>query len=111
VGTISNTSEFREGWDPVPVSRGGARLRKTISSHLLSASYATGGDTLPIPTDLGTLRQVIISPSTDGTNVYYWNGNAVTPKVKAYVVATGVEVANATSLVTIPVQAFCIFEQ
>lgn len=111
MGTITNSVEFHEGADPGPVSRGATRVRRSMATVALSTSYATGGDTLNIPSDIGALKGVFVAPMADGTRYYSWNGSTSTPKIQSYVQATGAESAATTNLSTVTLQVMAIFEQ
>ena len=102
MGTIANTDDFREGGSPAPVSRGGKRLRFFYGKITMSASYATNGDTLQLPTaPPGTaLKAIDVFPSYNGTRFVFWDGSVSAPKLKAFVEGAAVfaEVANTTDL-------------
>ena len=112
MGTVSNTTEFRELGVPSPVSRGGKTLRCAWGKVAMSASYATNGDTLALPAHLGTLVAVVVTPTHDGTRLVTWDGGTSTPKLKAYsdLDATPAEVANATDLSAVTRTVLAYFE-
>lgn len=111
MGNVVNSTEFHEGADPAPVSRGATRVRRAFATVALSSSYATGGDTLSVPSDIGSLKQLYVSPLADGTRYYSWNGSTSTPKIQSYVQATGAESAATTNLSTVTLNVMAIFEQ
>lgn len=115
MGTVSNTTDFREGGAPAPVSRGGKRLRFFIGKVTMSSSYATGGDTLQVPTlPAGfSLVQVHVAENPDATPRFVtWDGSTSTPKLKAFVESAGVmgEVANATNLSAVTRNVLLVYE-
>ena len=79
------------------------RLTIVPASFTMSASYATGGDTVTLPSDAKGMELVAIdvltpfpAPGTD--RMFSWNGDAAAPKIGAKVISTGAEVANTTDL-------------
>lgn len=80
---------------------GGRRALLVEISFTMSSSYATGGDTLSLPTTalkLGReLEAVIILNPLDGTRIYQWDGNKTTPKIQAFT-GLAAEVAATTNL-------------
>lgn len=88
-----------------------------IARFTLSNSYATGGDTIVTPfakTKSLKVRQVIVTTPFALTlasgRIYGWNGSRTTPKIQAVVANTGAEVANATDLSGVTVEAIIILE-
>lgn len=115
MGTVANTTDFREGGSPKAVSRGGKTLRYFLGKVTLSSSYATGGDTLTVPT-LPTgfsLVAVFIAENPDATPRFVsWDGSTGTPKLKAFVESTGTlgEVANTTNLSAVTRNVLLVYE-
>jgi hypothetical protein len=69
----------------------------------MSASYATGGDTLSLPGEITGMdvKAVVVCnpiPVVAGDRIYTWDGNKTTPKIQANVISTAAQVANATDL-------------
>lgn len=80
---------------------GGRRALLVEISFTMSNSYATGGDTLTLPSGLALGREleaVILMNPYDGTRFYQWDGSKTAPKINGWVMSTGAEVANATDL-------------
>lgn len=82
-------------------------------SFTLSSSYATGGDTLTLPTSPPQfagwqLQSVIVLNPMDGTRIYSWNASATAPKIQAWT-AIATEVTAATDLHTVTIQALLYF--
>lgn len=77
----------------------------------MSASYATGGDTLTQPAGIKgkNLRQVVISTTSDATRLYRWNGSATAPTIQAYS-ALGTEAAAATNLSAVTVTGLLLYD-
>ncbi len=112
MGTVANTVPFAEFGEAPAISRGGKRLRRLMGTITMSASYATGGDTLSgLPTGVGTLKAVNILNRQDGTRFYDWDGSTSTPKIKGYT-AGNAEVSNATDLSAVAARVVeLIYEQ
>lgn len=88
-----------------------------IARFTMSGSYATGGDTIVVPfskTKSLKVRQVIVTTpwglTLNAGRLYGWNGSRTTPKIQAIVSSTGAEVANATDLSAVTVEAIIILE-
>lgn len=84
--------------------KGGGSPLEVIYTTTMSNSYATGGDTLNLPTSdvkYGDVVGVAILnpiPVVGGDRIYSWNGSTSTPKITANVISTAAEVANTTDL-------------
>lgn len=76
-----------------------ANSELVVFTTKMSSSYATGGDTLALPSDIKstTVQFLSVGNWADGTRFYQWDGSTSTPKVKGYT-AAGTEVSNATDL-------------
>lgn len=87
MGNVINTIEFEQASFGPPESVGtGKRLRVVVASVTPSASYATGGDTLLLPTGIGTLKALVVCPEIKtATDIIFWDGSLATPKLKVYV--------------------------
>lgn len=115
MGNVANTEDFREGGQEPALSRGGKRLRFFLAKITMSASYATGGDTLQIPT-LPTgfgLKGVFVAENPDATPRFIsWDGSNATPKLKAFVESAGTlgEVTAATNLSAVTRTILAVFE-
>ncbi len=100
MGNVTNTVEFEQASYGPPESAGtGKRLRRFLATINLSASYATGGDTLLIPSGVGSLKGVIVMPEVkSSTDIVFWDGSTATPKLKVFAESSGTmtEVANAS---------------
>lgn len=84
---------------------------RVIASFTMSASYATGGDTLTLPTNDvrgHELLGVNVLTRQDGTRFYDWNGSTTAPKIKAYT-AGNAEVSNATDLSAVTLKVELIY--
>ena len=93
VGTSNTAGRSRVEFE------GGRRALLIPVTFTMSASYATGGDTLTLPSDItkrGLAAVVILNP-LDGTRIYQWNGSTATPKIQAFT-APGTEVTATTNL-------------
>lgn len=91
MGTVANTTDFERVSYGAPESAGTGRQMKMVTATVaLSSSYATGGDTLAVPTDMGTLVTVLVAPEIkSSTDVVTWNGSTSTPKLQAWAESTG----------------------
>lgn len=70
-------------------------------SFAMSASYATGGDTLTLPTLPGwVLHKVCLDLWIVGANMFVWNGSASAPKILALTALPSTQVGAATNLST-----------
>lgn len=78
----------------------------------LSNSYATGGDTLTLPTKVKgmDLKQVYIANDKDATRYYVWDGSTSAPKIKAITAATAAEVAATTDLSAVLLHLLLVYE-
>jgi len=87
MGNITNTVEFKAASFGPPESAGsGKRLRIMIATINFSASYATGGDTLLLPTGLGALAALLVLPEIKtATDIAFWDQSLTTPKIKVFV--------------------------
>lgn len=77
----------------------------------MSASYATGGDTVTLPADISKLRKLwaieVLTPM-DGTRFYAWDGSTTTPKIKAFTAANA-EASAATNLSSVTLRVMFIW--
>ncbi len=91
MGNVTNTVEFTPGSFGPPESVGtGKRLRILIATIALSASYATNGDTLQLPSGIGSLAALIVCPEIkSSTDVVTWDQGTATPKLKKWAESTG----------------------
>lgn len=108
MGTAAIASAPRAGGTPAPKSVGAVTFSEVLATVTMSASYATGGDTLPVPGGFGSLYAVEIINDTDGTRWFVWDGSAATPKIKGYT-ATATEVTATTNLSAITLYIRYIF--
>jgi hypothetical protein len=94
--TLDTTSTAGRGYIEF---EGGRNALLVYVTFVMSASYATGGDTLTLPSDVTgrELKAVIILNPLDGTRMYQWNGDTAAPKIMAFT-GLGTEVANTTDL-------------
>ena len=99
MGTFTNTTQFKQVSEEPAVSRGGAREIKLRGKITGSSSYATGGDTVTVPTITGaTLAEVrITAQPPSGTRVWAWDQGTSTPKILAFD-AFATQEANATNV-------------
>lgn len=88
MGATGSPSILGGGASVAPVSQvGSPHNLRVLVSFTMSASYATGGDTLTLPTsDVRghDLVGVNVLTRQDGTRFYDWNGSTSAPKIKAY---------------------------
>ncbi len=103
MGTLVTVVPPASGGTLKTVSKGGMRYERLIGEFTMGATYATGGDTLPLPTvPGGTLRCVSILhyERVAGMSVH-WDGSVSAPKIIAFDEdnASGIEaeLANASS--------------
>lgn len=100
---------FTQSGDPLQL---GGSLRLYTGSITLSASYATGGDTVDFPGDVSLADGRVMLGGVGTGRVVEWDG--ANQKVKAYqdnATATAAalpEVANATNLSTIVVECWAL---
>ena len=78
----------------------------------MSASYATGGDTIVLPDDVAGLQFVGVDllDSKSGANRYNLAGTQTVPLVQAYS-AFNTEVANATDLSAVTLRAIAVCQR
>lgn len=85
MGTVSITAGPLQASEQPAVSRGGRRRTTVYGTFSMSASYATGGDTITVPnaSSYGTLVFLTVSPSISGGYALSWatDGSA---KIQAY---------------------------
>jgi hypothetical protein len=77
----------------------------------MSDSYATGGDTLTLPTaDVRGKDLVGVNVLTrqDGTRFYDWDGSVSAPKIKAYT-AGNTQVSSTTDLSAVTLKVELIY--
>lgn len=103
MGTMVTVVPPTAGGTKKTVSTGGIRYEKLIGEFTMGATYATGGDTLPLPVvPGGTLRcvSILYYERVAGMSLH-WDGSTSTPKIKAFDEdnASGIEaeLANASS--------------
>lgn len=76
----------------------------------MSASYATGGDTIVLPSDVAGLEivDIVLTQTKSGSNRYNLAGTRTVPLIQAFSAFT-TEVSNATDLsaVTLRAIAYC----
>jgi hypothetical protein len=100
---------FTQYGDPIPLEGSSRLLRGSIA---LSASYATGGDTIDWPGDLNVPDGGVMLGGVGGGRVLEYDG--ANQKVKAYqdngtaTAAALPEVANATNLSTVSVECWVL---
>ena len=104
MGATGTPSILGGGGSVAPVAQvGSAHNLRVIVSFTMSDSYATGGDTLTLPTsDVRghDLVGVNILTRQDGTRFYDWDGSVSAPKIKAYT-AGNAEVTSTTDLAAV----------
>lgn len=108
MGTATLASAPRVGGSPAPVSRGGVEFVTVYTTQTMSNSYATGGETLVVPSGYGTLYAVEIINRHDGTRIWEWTNGTTTPKAKAYD-AFATEEGNATDVSAVTLYIKFIF--
>jgi hypothetical protein len=94
-----------------PQFLGGIHALIVPVSFTMSNSYATGGDTLTLPTsDVRgkELKGVLLMTRQDGTRFYDWDGSATAPKIKAYT-AGNTEVGATTNLSAVTLRALLVY--
>lgn len=87
MGNVTFTQLPQVAGRQAPVSYGAKRRTFVYAKFTMNASYATGGDTLDsasLPTNIGSLKAVFITPNHDGTRTFTWDGSTSTPKIKAF---------------------------
>lgn len=92
----------------------GKRLRVVVASVTPSASYATGGDTIQLPTGIGTLKALVVTPVVKSTSdICDWDGSLSAPKLKVFAETAGVitEVAAASDQSAKTRQVVAVFLQ
>lgn len=88
------------------------RLLLVLADIKMSASYATGGDTVTLDTDVKgkELRGLLLLSREVGLNRYAWNNSNAAPKIVARVISTDAEVAAATDLSAVTLTVMFIYE-
>lgn len=88
------------------------RLLLVLADITMSASYATGGDTVTLDTDIKgkELRGLIVLSREVALNRYAWDNVKAAPKIVARVISTDAEVANTTNLSTVTLTVLFIYE-
>lgn len=107
--TVEPSISGRQG----PVSRGGKRRTFVFATFTMNASYATGGDSIPtssLPTGIGSLKAIFVTPQHDGTRQYAWDGSTSAPKIKAWD-GFAIEEGAATNLSTVTLHVLMVYEQ
>lgn len=110
MGNLANTVGFTEGGGTSITSRGGKRYRRLFGTVTFSSSYATGGDSVQVPSGYGTLVAVNVLCWNVGTvaapKIVQWDGSTSTPKLRLSTAYAGTEAANASdnSAVSVPVE-------
>lgn len=110
MGTATLASAPLVGGTKAPVSVGGKNFTTVYTTQTMSNSYATGGETLVVPSGYGTVHAVDIITRHDGTRVWEWNGNTSTPKAIAYD-AFATQEGNATDVSAVTLHIAFIFAQ
>lgn len=111
MGTVANTTPFVESSTTPTRSVGGRRTRIFTGKVTPSSSYATGGETIGgLPTGVGTLKAVFITPYHDGTRTWTWDNSTSTPKMKAFD-AFATEEGAATDVSGTTFQVMLVYEQ
>lgn len=87
MGTVVHTRGAFEAGSPPSVSRGSIREKRLRLKSTMGATYATGGDTVPLPTapsgyDLDEVR-ITSSPALPAGITLHWDGSVATPKIVA----------------------------
>lgn len=112
MGATSTPSILGGGGSVAPVSQvGSAHNLRVLTSFTMSASYATGGDTLTLPTaDVRGKDLVGVNVLTrqDGTRFYDWDGSVSAPKIKAYT-AGNAQVSSTTDLSAVTLKVELIY--
>lgn len=112
MGATGTPSILGGGASVAPVSQvGSPHNLRVLTSFTMSASYATGGDTLTLPTaDVRGHELVAVNVLTrqDGTRFYDWNGSVSAPKIKAYT-AGNAEASSAADLSAITLKVELIY--
>lgn len=84
--------------------------RRIVKGNLtFSSSYATGGDTLALASEVGLkeVREMLVADNTTGLSFDLDPASPTAPKVKAYS-AAATEVANATNQATVTVPVWLL---
>lgn len=83
----------------------------------MSATYATGGDTLTQPAGIKgkNLIAVFINNPVVGGRLYSWNGSAAAPTIQAWVTGAALsgvlaEVAAATNLSAVTINGWLLYQ-
>jgi hypothetical protein len=87
MGTVAYTETPQRGGSPAPVARGAVTYNLYYAKVTMSASYASGGDTVTKPTvpDNQALWALEVIEHTAGAGIdIRWNGNTTTPKLLMY---------------------------
>lgn len=110
MGTATFASAPRAGGKAAPVSDGAVTFKEVYATVTMSNSYATGGETLPVPAGHGTLYAVEIITRHDGTRIWEWTNGTSTPKAIAYD-AFATQEGNATDVSAVTLYVKYIFIQ
>lgn len=100
MGTVTQTvAPMKLGSPKTVASRGGRRIERLLGKHLMGATYATGGDTITMPTAPpgGTLFAInVVSYTPQAGVLIQWDQSTSTPKLKVFVESAGTsaELAN-----------------
>lgn len=112
MGATGTPSILGGGASVAPVSQvGSPHNLRVLVSFTMSASYATGGDTLTLPTaDVRghDLVGVNVLTRQDGTRFYDWDGSVSAPKIKAYT-AGNTQVSSTTDLSAVTLKVELIY--
>lgn len=87
MGTLATVVEPTEGGAAPMDARGGVRWVRKIGEYTFPATYASGGDTVPLPDAPpgGTLRCVsIVHAATPAGIDVRWDGDTAEPELLAY---------------------------
>jgi hypothetical protein len=112
MGATGTPSIIGGGGSVAPVAQvGSAHNLRVLTSFKMSNSYATGGDTLTLPTSDVRGKELVgvnVLTRQDGTRFYDWNGSVSAPKIKSYT-AAGTEVSSTTDLSAVTLRVELIY--
>jgi hypothetical protein len=100
MGTTTNSGMIGPAAGHLNFSGMSSNSELVVFTTKMSTSYATGGDTIALPSDIKStvVQWLDVGNWADGTRFYQWDGTTgASPKIKAYT-AAGTEVANTTNL-------------
>ena len=108
--TVASSGTNAEG--PLRLYGPGMNHQAAYFQVTMSSSYATGGDTVTLPSDFrgqGDFVALFIANPVDATRIYTWDGGTATPKIKAFT-AVGTEVTATTNLSTVVLYVLAILK-